>query len=77
MSCTHQLCTGTSIITSYFVVKHLVLLLHTCHECVFGKIAWARAVLGICALDLFIESLNIRRKQAMELEGVALFFGEC
>lgn len=62
---------------SYSVVEDLVLLLHTRHEGVLGEVVRTRAVLGICALDLLIEGLNIGRKKAMKLECIAFFFGEC
>jgi hypothetical protein len=52
------------------------LLLQARHEGVLGKVAWSGAVLGVCALDLLVEGLDVGGKEAMELERVALFFGE-
>lgn len=58
------------------VVQHLVLLLEAGHEGVLGQVARAGAVLGIGALDLLVERLDVGGEQAMELERVALVLGE-
>jgi hypothetical protein len=59
---------------AYSIVQHFVLLLQTGHESVLGKVAWSGGVLGVCALDLLIESLDVGGKEAMELKYIALFF---
>jgi len=59
-----------------FVVQDFVLLLHARHECVFGQIIWAGAVLGVGTLDLLVERLHVGRNKSMQLELGALFFGE-
>lgn len=62
---------------TYPVVQHLVLRLHARHEGVLGQVIAAAAVLLIGTLDLLLESLDVRRKQSIQLEGGALFNREC
>jgi hypothetical protein len=52
------------------------LLLQASHKGVLREIIWAGLVLGVRALDLLVEGLDVGGQQAMELECVALFFRE-
>jgi hypothetical protein len=45
----------------YLVVQDLVLLFQTRHESVLGKVIWTGAILGVCALDLLVKSLDVCR----------------
>lgn len=60
----------------YLVVQHLVLRLHAGHEGILGQVVAATAVLLVGTLDLFLEGLDIRRQQSMQLEDGALFLRE-
>lgn len=61
---------------THLVVQHLILRLHAGHERILGEVIAATAVLLVGALDLFLKSLDIRRKQSMQLERGALFARE-
>lgn len=58
------------------VVQHLILRLHARHESILGQVITTTAVLLVGALDLFVESLDIRREQSMQLERGALIARE-
>jgi hypothetical protein len=60
----------------YSVVEHFILLLQTGHESILSEVIRTRAVLGVCALHLFVERLDVGGEQAMELEGIAFFLIE-
>lgn len=64
------------MLMSYPIIQDFVLFLQACHEGVLGEMVRPGAVLGVCALDLLVEGLNVRRQKAVELERVALFLGE-
>jgi hypothetical protein len=70
-----QLCPGQQCwIFSYSIVKHFILLLQTRHEGVLREVVRPGLVLGVGALDLLIERLDVCGEQAMEFECVALLF---
>ena len=58
---------------AYSIVQHLILLLQARHEGVLRKVVWSGRVLGVCALDLLVEGLDVGGEVAMKLKGIALF----
>src|SRR5271170_4418252 len=64
------------VVLNQFVIENMVLLGHGGHESVLGHVRGACAVLVVRTLGLFVEGLDIGRKQAVETEAMALVFTE-
>lgn len=58
---------------THLVVQNLILRLHARQESILSQVILSTAVLLVSTLNLLIQVLDIGRKQAMELEGCALF----
>lgn len=69
----HLLC---CFVSTYPIVQHVVLFLHTRHERILGQVVGPRAVLRVRALDLLLKRLHIGRQQAVQFECVALLLGK-
>ena len=55
---------STSTTTSlplHLVVQHDILFFHARHESVFCQRIWAAGILLVCSVDLFIQTLDVRR----------------
>lgn len=55
-------------------VKDLILLVHARHEGILGKRIPPCRILFIGSFNLFVQSLDVRREEAMEIKCLSLFF---
>ena len=61
---------------AYPIVQDVVLLLHACHESVFGQWVRPSAVLSVRPFDLLLERLYVRWKPAIESKVFTLLRGK-